>query len=173
MWDHHLGIFNACLLLLNEIQRKWVYLEPVLARGALPGEQARFRSASDAFVGVLKELEAFPRLTRLKDIPRLQVGGELLWVVVGHAVGLLWDVHVHMYRVRVYRVCVFNQHVCTYNPQLLEHTHILHPSKNPLHRKHWISVAVNLTCVKKHSHNSSKTNVLRFPVFSSWVMMIC
>ncbi len=75
MWDHHLGIFNASLLLLNEIQRKWVYLEPVLARGALPGEQARFRAASDAFVGVLKELEAFPRLTRLKDIPRLQVGG--------------------------------------------------------------------------------------------------
>ena len=72
-WEHHLGTFNACVLLLNEIQRKWVYLEPVFARGALPAEQARFCTASDAFVGVLRELEASPRLTRLRDIPRLQV----------------------------------------------------------------------------------------------------
>lgn len=74
-WEHHLGTFNACLLLLNEIQRKWVYLEPVFARGALPAEQARFGTASDAFVGVLRELEGSPHLTRLRDIPRLQVGG--------------------------------------------------------------------------------------------------
>lgn len=78
-WEHHLGTFNACLLLLNEIQRKWVYLEPVFARGALPAEQARFRTASDAFVGVLRELEASPHLTRLRDIPRLQVG----WLLCG------------------------------------------------------------------------------------------
>lgn len=29
--------------MLNGIQRKWVYLEPIFARGALPHEQARFR----------------------------------------------------------------------------------------------------------------------------------
>ena len=28
---------------LNAIQRKWVYLEPIFARGALPNEQPRFR----------------------------------------------------------------------------------------------------------------------------------
>lgn len=32
--DHHLTLLNA-------IQRKWVYLEPIFARGSLPSEQAR------------------------------------------------------------------------------------------------------------------------------------
>lgn len=34
---------GSALQLLNGIQRKWVYLEPIFARGALPGEQARFQ----------------------------------------------------------------------------------------------------------------------------------
>lgn len=33
---------DMCLHLLSDIQRKWVYLEPIFGRGALPAEAARF-----------------------------------------------------------------------------------------------------------------------------------
>jgi dynein heavy chain 2 len=32
---------------LNSIQRKWVYLEPIFGRGALPSEEARFRRVDE------------------------------------------------------------------------------------------------------------------------------
>ena len=32
---------SQVLALLNPIQRKWVYLEPIFSRGAMPLEQAR------------------------------------------------------------------------------------------------------------------------------------
>ena len=34
---------------LNQIQRKWVYLEPIFGRGALPREQGRFKRVDDDF----------------------------------------------------------------------------------------------------------------------------
>lgn len=34
---------------LNQIQRKWVYLEPIFGRGALPKEQGRFKRVDDDF----------------------------------------------------------------------------------------------------------------------------
>lgn len=42
-WERRLAILSEGLQLLNGIQRKWVYLEPIFARGALPHEQSRFR----------------------------------------------------------------------------------------------------------------------------------
>ena len=36
---------------LNSIQRKWVYLEPIFARGALPGEESRFKRVDENFKG--------------------------------------------------------------------------------------------------------------------------
>lgn len=35
--------------LLKDIQRKWVYLEPIFGRGALPKEQGRFRNVDTDF----------------------------------------------------------------------------------------------------------------------------
>lgn len=32
---------------LNAIQRKWVYLEPIFGRGALPSQQGRFQRVND------------------------------------------------------------------------------------------------------------------------------
>lgn len=40
-FEQRLTLLNAALGSLNQIQRKWVYLEPIFARGALPQEQAR------------------------------------------------------------------------------------------------------------------------------------
>lgn len=44
---------------LNQIQRKWVYLEPIFGRGALPREQGRFKRVDDdfRFVSVLWNVE--------------------------------------------------------------------------------------------------------------------
>ena len=42
-WERRLAVLTEGLQNLNTIQRKWVYLEPIFARGALPSEQQRFR----------------------------------------------------------------------------------------------------------------------------------
>ena len=46
-WENRLAVLSESLMNLNVIQRKWVYLEPIFARGALPNEQARFRRVDD------------------------------------------------------------------------------------------------------------------------------
>jgi dynein heavy chain 2, cytosolic len=40
-YEAKLTALDSYLTMMNSIQRKWVYLEPIFARGALPGEQAR------------------------------------------------------------------------------------------------------------------------------------
>ncbi len=45
-WESRLGTLSEGLQQLNAIQRKWVYLEPIFSRGALPEQQARFRRVS-------------------------------------------------------------------------------------------------------------------------------
>lgn len=42
-WEGKFGFLQEGLQLLNQIQRKWVYLEPIFARGALPAQQVRSR----------------------------------------------------------------------------------------------------------------------------------
>ena len=41
IWETRLADLDEFILNLNQIQRKWLYLEPIFARGALPKEQAR------------------------------------------------------------------------------------------------------------------------------------
>lgn len=41
---------------LNAIQRKWLYLEPIFARGALPGQQGRFRAVDGELRAVMAHL---------------------------------------------------------------------------------------------------------------------
>lgn len=43
VWEQRLAVLAEGLQTLSTIQRKWVYLEPIFARGALPSEQPRFR----------------------------------------------------------------------------------------------------------------------------------
>lgn len=37
-------------------QRKWVYLEPIFGRGALPKEQGRFRRVDGDFKAIMKDV---------------------------------------------------------------------------------------------------------------------
>eukprot|EP01040_Poterioochromonas_malhamensis_P019626 gene19626-23234_t len=52
---------------LNAIQRKWVYLEPIFARGALPAEEARFRRVDENFKDIMHTVVKDPKLFYLAD----------------------------------------------------------------------------------------------------------
>ncbi|KAG5501524.1 hypothetical protein JKF63_03353 [Porcisia hertigi] len=66
-WESKLLSLSQSLTLLNSIQRRWAYLEPIFARGALPHEQARFKRVDKEFVGILREVEADPRVMSLAN----------------------------------------------------------------------------------------------------------
>jgi len=70
-WENRLAVLSESLMNLNVIQRKWVYLEPIFARGALPNEQARFRRVDDEFKQVMGGIEGNPLLVHFADVPRV------------------------------------------------------------------------------------------------------
>ena len=47
---------------LNIIQRKWVYLEPIFTRGALPQEQGRFKNLEEEFRGIMLNIQRDPKV---------------------------------------------------------------------------------------------------------------
>ena len=55
LWETRLADLDEYLHNLNQIQRKWVYLEPIFGRGALPREQGRFKRVDDDFRFVVWE----------------------------------------------------------------------------------------------------------------------
>eukprot|EP01028_Stygiella_incarcerata_P004192 TRINITY_DN1890_c0_g1_i5.p1 TRINITY_DN1890_c0_g1~~TRINITY_DN1890_c0_g1_i5.p1 ORF type:complete len:4092 (-),score=1034.80 TRINITY_DN1890_c0_g1_i5:737-12970(-) len=54
--EKNLAYVDSCLQYLNQNQRKWVYLEPIFRRGALPQEQARFNHVDEQFREVLGKI---------------------------------------------------------------------------------------------------------------------
>eukprot|EP00756_Hemistasia_phaeocysticola_P023549 Hpha_TRINITY_DN15900_c0_g17::TRINITY_DN15900_c0_g17_i1::g.73779::m.73779/K10414/DYNC2H, DNCH2; dynein heavy chain 2, cytosolic len=64
-WEQKLTLLDEYLHLLNQIQRKWVYLEPIFARGALPAEQPRFKRVDKSFIDIMKDIESDPRVVEL------------------------------------------------------------------------------------------------------------
>ena len=57
---------------LNIIQRKWVYLEPIFIRGALPAEQARFNRVDGEYVSIMMGIGMNPKVIALCDIQGLK-----------------------------------------------------------------------------------------------------
>jgi dynein heavy chain 2 len=56
---------------LNQVQRKWVYLEPIFGRGALPKEQSRFKGVDRDFRDIMIDIVKDTRVIALiaaKDI---------------------------------------------------------------------------------------------------------
>ena len=49
VWETKLVELDEIMRLLNTIQRKWVYLEPIFGHGALPKEQGRFARVDNDF----------------------------------------------------------------------------------------------------------------------------
>ena len=52
---------------LNSIQRKWVYLEPIFSRGALPAEESRFKRVDESFKEIMNTVVKDPKLFYLAD----------------------------------------------------------------------------------------------------------
>ena len=45
LWEQRLAELDQSLAKLQAVQRRWVHLEPIFSRGALPREQGRFKAA--------------------------------------------------------------------------------------------------------------------------------
>ncbi|XP_051482944.1 cytoplasmic dynein 2 heavy chain 1 isoform X1 [Apus apus] len=65
IWEKKLAELDECLQNLNQIQRKWVYLEPIFGRGALPKEQARFNRVDEDFRSIMSDIKSDNRITSL------------------------------------------------------------------------------------------------------------
>ncbi|KAF2973673.1 hypothetical protein EK904_004515 [Melospiza melodia maxima] len=65
IWEKKLADLDEYLQNLNQIQRKWVYLEPIFGRGALPKEQARFNRVDENFRSIMSDIKSDNRITSL------------------------------------------------------------------------------------------------------------
>lgn len=69
---------NTWLGIMIQIQRKWLYLEPIFMRGALPQEQARFRRVDDEFTEIQGKIAEDPHVINLCDENiHVDLGGRL------------------------------------------------------------------------------------------------
>ncbi|CBZ37876.1 dynein heavy chain, putative [Leishmania donovani] len=66
-WEERLSTLDEYLRHMNQIQRKWVYLEPIFRRGALPHEKQRFDRIDSAYLTVMKAVENDTRLMALAE----------------------------------------------------------------------------------------------------------
>jgi dynein heavy chain 2 len=67
IFETNFTLLDECCQRLNAIQRRWVYLEPVFSRGALPSEQGRFKRVDEEFHDIMGKIAADPRATCLTD----------------------------------------------------------------------------------------------------------
>ncbi|XP_071846316.1 cytoplasmic dynein 2 heavy chain 1-like isoform X2 [Apostichopus japonicus] len=65
IWEQRLADLDEYLHNLNQIQRKWVYLEPIFGRGALPKEQGRFKRLDDDFRSIMMDVSRDNRVLSL------------------------------------------------------------------------------------------------------------
>ncbi|TYZ58493.1 hypothetical protein PybrP1_004198 [[Pythium] brassicae (nom. inval.)] len=66
-YEAKMSVLDHALSQLNVIQRKWVFLEPIFSKGALPSEQSRFRKVDDQFTDIMASIEREPKLFNLTD----------------------------------------------------------------------------------------------------------
>lgn len=62
-----MGVLDVVLQTMNSIQRKWLYLEPIFGRGALPSEKERFRRVDEEFSDIMLTVSGDPKLFNLAD----------------------------------------------------------------------------------------------------------
>lgn len=53
---------------LNQIQRKWIYLEPIFMRGALPEEQGRWRRLDEDYRNIMNNVGTNRHVIELANI---------------------------------------------------------------------------------------------------------
>ncbi|CAI5438007.1 unnamed protein product [Caenorhabditis angaria] len=65
VWETRLADLDIYLGQMNEIQRKWIYLEPIFGRGALPSEASRFSRVDSEYRAILNDVSKDARLVSL------------------------------------------------------------------------------------------------------------
>lgn len=75
MWEKKFGTLDECLHDLNQVQRKWVYLEPIFGRGALPKEQSRFKGVDRDLRDIMQDVVKDTRVISL--VQNKDVSGKL------------------------------------------------------------------------------------------------
>ena len=60
VWETMMATLSDRLTHMNAIQRKWLYLKPIFARGALPHEQQRFRRVDEDFQTIMQAISVNP-----------------------------------------------------------------------------------------------------------------
>ncbi|TPX70937.1 hypothetical protein SpCBS45565_g01524 [Spizellomyces sp. 'palustris'] len=72
IWEKKLVELDEYLRNLNTIQRKWVYLEPIFSRGALPNEQHRFSRIDNDFRSVMASIAKDARVVSILSYPSIK-----------------------------------------------------------------------------------------------------
>lgn len=71
-FEQKFGGLDDYLAKLNVIQRKWVYLEPIFMRGALPSEQGRFMRVDEDYRSIAQGIGADRLVVSLCDVHGLK-----------------------------------------------------------------------------------------------------
>jgi dynein heavy chain 2 len=71
-FEKRLGGLDRHLARLNAVQRRWLYLEPIFNKGALPSEKPRFTKLNDMFVEIMRTVEKNKKVAMLSEITGLE-----------------------------------------------------------------------------------------------------
>jgi hypothetical protein len=71
-FEKKIGKVERSIYALNNIQRKWIYLEPILVGGALPEQMERFDKLDASFRAILNQVAENPKIYTLANIEGLE-----------------------------------------------------------------------------------------------------
>ncbi|XP_028968661.1 cytoplasmic dynein 2 heavy chain 1 [Galendromus occidentalis] len=67
VWEHRLSNLDSALYVMQQVQRRWTYLDPILGQGALPSEASRFNAVSNEFKNLMRGIQRDPRVVLLSN----------------------------------------------------------------------------------------------------------
>jgi dynein heavy chain 2 len=71
-FDKNMGGLDRYLAKINNVQRRWLYLEPIFNKGALPSEKPRFQSLNEKFTEIMRAIEKNKKIAQLGEINGLE-----------------------------------------------------------------------------------------------------
>jgi len=71
-FEEKLSLLDEVLIIMNKVQRKWVYLEPIFGRGSLPREKERFDKVNSQYRQIMKNIGASKKVNYLCTIRGLK-----------------------------------------------------------------------------------------------------
>ncbi|XP_058067024.1 cytoplasmic dynein 2 heavy chain 1 [Anopheles bellator] len=83
VWESKLATLDYIVAHLHQIQKRWVYLEPIFGAGTLRREEGAFRGVDKHFRALLQEIAADPRVASLHRIPNVRPLIETLQAQIG------------------------------------------------------------------------------------------